>query len=168
MELSDKMELHTGVTIAEFDASAHKVPEQVKQLVQGYPTLVLFPSGQGTPAPVMYKGERDRDVMAAWMEANAPTIQSNKALRDRIKVCLVAGFGVCLLRVEPGPRRKNRGALAFQTQTVALLALFWVDGEHSVTDTETDNSQIPHCIVQMLEVEQKTAVGEERFEDAAK
>jgi hypothetical protein len=116
MELSDKMELHSGVTIAEFDASVHKVPEQVKHMVQGYPTLILFPSGRGgEPEPVMYKGERDRDAMAAWMEAAAPTIQSNRALRDKIKVCLVPGFGMGVLTIQSNrvPLGQNQDVLEF-------------------------------------------------------
>lgn len=64
------------------------MPEQVKDLVQGYPTVILFPSGQGTPEPVMYQGVRDRDAVAAWLEENAPTIQSTKALRGKIRVGL--------------------------------------------------------------------------------
>jgi hypothetical protein len=98
MELCDKFEDRPKVVVAEFDATAHKVPPVVAGSplsVEGYPTLILWQaeltnSTQNKASPIRYQGAREVEAMEAFIRQHSVSLQLLKAMEDK-----VAALEVC-------------------------------------------------------------------------
>jgi len=92
MELCDKFEDRPKVVIAEFDATAHKVPAVVAGTplsVEGYPTILFWPaessnSSHNKASPLKYQGAREVDPMEAFLRKHSVSLQLLKEMEDKV------------------------------------------------------------------------------------
>ncbi|EKX37856.1 hypothetical protein GUITHDRAFT_48649, partial [Guillardia theta CCMP2712] len=74
MEVSDAFEEHPDLVIAEFDATAHKLPAGLS--IEGYPTLRMWPAERGNStrnklSPLDYQGPRTTADISAFVRRHS-------------------------------------------------------------------------------------------------
>ena len=93
MQLCDRLQDAPKVVIAEFDATAHKVPAMVANVplkVDGYPTIILWPaeynnSTKNKGSPVRYGGSRELEPMDAWVRKHSVSLRVLRELHDKVE-----------------------------------------------------------------------------------
>jgi len=92
MELCDKFEDRPKIVIAEFDATAHKVPPVVAGTplsVEGYPTILFWRAERSNEtnfkaSPLKYQGAREVEPMEAYIRRHSVSLELLKAMEDKV------------------------------------------------------------------------------------
>jgi len=131
MEVSDAFEEHPDLVIAEFDATAHKLPAGLS--IEGYPTLRMWPAERGNStrnklSPLDYQGPRTTADISAFVRRHSVRLKVAAEMEERVK-----GLEEEMLRAAGAERYEEAARLRDEIQAIrtelASKALTTVEGQ---------------------------------------